>query len=488
MSTADSEVFTAALTRGNAALEAGHFADAARAFGVAAATAPGDHTLALLLANAHQLAGDALAARETLLRVHRQRPPADPAVSYALGAALLEAGAPREAAACFLRVSRARPSDPAPVAALAGAKRSAGDPAAAWSFIEEALRLEPDSPAFLLTAAQIRHELADLDGAEQWIARAVAVRPDHGPTLVQRAYTSLLRGTSHAGWTDFEARALPVPESGARAWHGESLDGTSILVTAEQGVGDQFQFVRFVHRLRAYNPSRVIVQCHVDAVALFVASGFDAVPRGTSPHTDWHVPMMSLPFRLRLDTVVDADRVPYLHAPAQLGASQLGVSPLGASTVPPRRHASRQLGLVWAGNPAFTGRITRDLDRARLPELLSIPDVEWVALQHGEADAFPSPIEDTVLQRPPLSTDWSVTAQWLTQLDGLVTTDTGIAHLAGAMGIRTYVLLQYVPDWRWGLHGTHSTWYPSHTLLRQPTSGDWASVIDALRAALAAAT
>lgn len=458
------------LERGQRAMESGQFGAAVETFREATAGRSGDHTLAMLLARAQQLAGEAVGARETLLDAYRQRPPADAAVSYELGAALLEAGAPREAAACFLRVTRARPTDPAPLAALAGAKRAIGEPVAALAFIEEALAKAPDTPAFLLTAAQIHHDLADLDRADQWLALAARARPQHGPTRVQRAYTTLLRGPSGAGWADFEWRPLPVPDNGATAWNGEPLHGASILVTAEQGVGDQFQFLRFVPRLHELGAARVIVQCHADAVALLTDSGFDAVPRGTAPPTQWHVPMMSLPHRLRLDTTVDAVRVPYLRARDSI-----------ATSLPPRASATasaapRRLGLVWAGNPAFVGRVTRDLDVALLPLLLSTPNVEFIALQHGDTSA----VNDPRLQRVPLSTDWSVTARMLTELDGLVTTDTGIAHLAGAMGIRTWVLLQHVPDWRWGLHGDTCAWYPTHTLVRQPTHGDWRSVIDTL--------
>ncbi len=469
-----SDALSEQLALGQSAVDAGQFADAVHAFTAARDLIPRDHPLAvpvaLMLARAWQLAGNTVAARETLLTAHRQRPSKDPAVDYQLGAALLEVGAPREAAASFSRVSRARSSDPAPLAALAGARRAAGDPSSAWPIIEAAVAQMPENPAFLLTAAQVRHDLGDLDGAEAWLAQASAIRPNHGPTMVQRAYTSLLRGANASGWSDFESRPLPVPATGARAWNGESLHRASIAVTAEQGVGDQFQFARFIHHLHERGASRVIVECHADAVSLFAASGFEAVARGTSPSTDWHVPMMSLPHRLGLNDVVEADRVPYIRADVTARID------LPVRTNP----AVRRLGIVWAGNPAFPGRVTRDLDGALLPSLLAAPHIEWISLQHGDTSA----IDDRQLTRIPLSTDWSVTAHVLTQLDGLVTTDTGIAHLAGAMGVRTWVMLQHVPDWRWGLTGAHSVWYPTMTLVRQPSPGDWRSVVETLRSLL----
>ena len=243
-----------------------------------------------------------------------------------------------------------------------------------------------------------------------------------------------------------------------------------MLVTAEQGVGDQFQFARFIPSLTERGAGRVVVECHVDAVALFVTSGFDAVPRGSPPETDWHVPMLSLPLRLGTDSNVLGERVPYIHGgPATSATGDTSLSERRAGT-------TRRLGLVWAGNPSFPGRITRDLDASLLPMLLAISGVDWISLQPGDTAAS----NDERLRRVPLSTDWSATAAMLQTLDGLVTTDTGIAHLAGAMGIRTWVMLQHVPDWRWGLEGETTPWYPTLRLLRPRRWNDWHSVIERL--------
>ena len=456
------------LVRGQQALDAGHPSEAVLAFQAALQQAPDQLGVAFALANAQRLADDVVGARTTLVSASRQRPTTDIALDFQFGVALLDVGAAREAAAAFTRVMRARPHDPAPIGALAGARRAAGDPAAAWTFIVDALRRAPEQPAFLLTAAQIRHDLADVNGALDYLDRAERVRPGHQATRLQRAYTTLLKGPSREGWTQFESRALPVPRTSARAWHGESLANASILVTAEQGLGDQFQFVRFVRRLAAFSPSRVIVECHPHARALLVASGLDAVARGDAPETDWHVPMLSLPHRLLLDLDVDGALVPYLTTAPN--ASR----PL--NTRDPSRPL--HLGIAWAGNPAFAGHATRDFDRALLPSLLSISHVRWQSLQQGDLSTKETlTFGAHALEPAPVLGDWSETAAQLGSLDGLVTTDTGIAHLAGAMGVPTWVLLQHVPDWRWGLHSTTTPWYPSLRLVRQTSPGDWSSVV-----------
>lgn len=479
------------LVAGQAALDAGHHADAAAAFRHVQDALPGEITVALMVANAWRLAGHTMAVRDTLLSVFHHatatatasgpalREPVDVTAIYELGAALLEAGLPAEARQLFERVVRQRPKDPAALGALAGATRAEGDPQRAWPIVQRAMAIASRQPALLLTAAQIRHALGDLTRARYWLDRAEAVRPAHGPTRLQRALTSLLSGPSAEGWADFEHRGLPTPPTtGARAWHGEPLEGRSILVTAEQGQGDNFQFVRFVAELSRRGASRVVLECHAGALSLFAASGFDAVARGEAPVTDWYVPMLSLPHRLGTGADVASGGIPYLHAglpPDHSTTRTENAKPIDRAS---RGNAptSRRLGLVWQGNPAFLSTTLRDLDPTLLPSLLDIPAVEWVSLQLGAALT----VHDHRLEMPYLSSCWLDTALLLTGLDGVVTVDTGIAHLAGAMGLPTYILLPFTPDWRWGLTADTTPWYPSARLIRQRRPRDWASVVDEL--------
>ncbi len=460
----------AALLRdGEAALNAGAFREAAERFGALGQQRPEDLALARSEANAWRLAGDTVSARRALQRARRLASTADVATVYEIGAALLDTGAPDDALACFSRVARERPKDPAALSALAGALRASGDPKGAWPVAQRALGLAPTMPAVLLAAAQIRHALGDLSGALQWLDRAEAVRPNHGPTQMQRGITSLLGGASRAGWQGFEHRGLPVSNTGAKPWFGESLEGASIAVLAEQGIGDQFHFVRFVPRLVARGAARVVVECHPGAVSLFRASGFDAVPKGEAGPTDWYVPMLSLPHRLDTDGDTANEYVPYLKASGEVrtGGSSDG--------------STRRLGLVLLGNPAFLATSLRDFDVALLPDLLDIEGVEWVWLQYPETAPFSHPR----LHTPQLSFNWLDTAQLLASLDGLVSVDTSMAHLGGAMGIPTYVLLPYTPDWRWGLRSRQTPWYPTARLIRQAKPKDWQSVVHALADELA---
>lgn len=458
------------LTDGQRALEEGRHRAAALAFSRARDATPGVTAIALMAANAWRLAERVLEEREALLVALSMADRTDVASLYELGTALLRVGAPMEARTCFEVAVQHLPQDAAAWSALASATRAAGDPTTAWTCVQRALALRPHEPSILLTAGQVRHALGDLNGATDWLHRAATRRPGHATTELQRAFTSLLRGANAEGWEWFEARRRPVIPTGTREWQGEVLAGDSILVLGEQGIGDQFHFVRYVLRLQALGASRVVLACHRSTVALFAASGFDAVALDdTPPPTTWAVPLLSLPHRLRVGADVAAETVPYLRVPHTLASP----SPSPASR--------KRLGLVWKGNPEFAATVLRDLDDGLLSSLTAIPDVDWVSLQYGQD--IPPECTSAIAPMPPVR-DWAETAGLLAQLDGVVTVDTSVAHLAGAMGLPAWVLVPHAPDWRWGLVDETTPWYPSVQLVRQPAPHDWHGAIQRLRAML----
>lgn len=469
MSLTEAEIVQS-LTEGQLALEAERHAEAAAAFARARDALPGVTAIALMVANAWRLAGQVVREREALVAAFAHADRSDVDTLHELGTALLNAGAPVEAQACFAESAAQRPRDPAAWSALASATRAAGDPMQAWTHVQRALALQ-ETPAVQLTAAQVRHALGDLPGARQWLQRAERSRPGHGATRLQRAFTSLLGGANREGWSDFEQRPQPGSPNGARDWHGEPLLGHSIVVLADQGIGDHFHFVRYVHELTERGAARVVLACHRSTRSLFAASGFDVVTDDDVPPSDWWVPLLSLPHRLNVDREVFGERVPYL-------VSAGGRAPALPAVAP----GARRIGLTWAGNPAFLGTVLRDLDEALLPELMSWPGIEWVSLQYG-ADR---PAGCEAMHMPPLSGDWLDTAALLATLDGVVSVDTSIAHLAGAMGVPGHVLLPFSPDWRWGLGAAHTPWYPTLTLVRQPSPRDWRGALDQLRTLLTA--
>jgi hypothetical protein len=461
------------LLAAQAELETGDVTKGALAFSALLAEAPTELSLVEMTANAWSLVGDLVRVRSVWLSAYTCGVRGDAASQFTLGSGLLQAGAPAEARACLERVARLLPRDPAALGALASALRADGDLPRAWSTVQRALALANPTPALFLTAAQIRHAQGNARDAERWLAKAERVRPDHGPTRLQRAFTTLIQGARDSGWRDFEARGVPRPNRGARAWRGESLEGASIAVRMEQGLGDLFHFVRYVRRLELLGASRVVVECPPSVVGLLRASGFDAVASGQLPTTDWSVPVLSLPQHLGSDTDTASDLVPYLTE-----------SPQSATAPHPRGPAGlRRVGLVVAGNPAFAATALRDLSEDAISAMLGIADVQWVWLQFG-APVPESPAGARAIEPVALSGDWLDTARILRSLDGLVTVDTSLAHLAGAMGLPAWVLLPYSPDWRWGFAGDRTPWYPSLHLLRQSAPRDWRGPIARLREVL----
>ena len=363
------------LAEGQRALDTGHYRSAAEAFARVYAEMPRELTVARMVAHAWRLAGDVVAERQVLQAAFRQALPGDVQALHELGGALLETGAATEARACFDRVVKKRPKDAGAIGALASAMRAEGNPQRAWVLIQQALKSSPRHPTLLLTAAQIRYALHDARGSLRWLDQADAVRPEHQVQRQQRAFSSLVTGPSAAGWAHFEARGLPAAPNGSVPWTGEPLEGRSILVVMEQGLGDLFHFARYIPLLRERGARRIVIEVPASAVSLFETSGFTgdlfvACTRETVPATDLHVPVLSLPHRLAVDADTVPGSVPYLH--------------IGEPVPTPARPA-RRVGLVWKGNPAFPGTHLRDLDAASVRAIVAMPGIEWVSLQFGAA-------------------------------------------------------------------------------------------------------
>ncbi len=449
--------------------EAGDSTGAILRYQRAVERAPSLLALHIILANAQQMHGDVLAARATLRRAVRVADRPDHETEFTLGKALVDAGAGADAVPCFRRVRSAKPGDPTAAAALAAALRDAQQPDDAWLEVQRALRMSPDDAVTLLTATLIRHDLGDFAGALSLCEESLTRRPDAASARVTRGYLRHLLGDATGGWSDFESRALPRPDTAAHRWTGESLAGRTLLLMGEQGVGDQFQFLRYVHHPRVQAAKRVVIACQADAVSLLRAAGFDAVARDATVETDVYAPLLSLPILLDVDAAWRGVSGPYIRLP-------------DAGRREPAR--VRRVGVVWAGNPAHRNDAVRSLAPSLIHSLLHThPAVQFVCMQQGVAD---EDMPSGTLERPVLG-DWLATARELNALDLLISVDTGIAHLAGALGTPVWIVLPHVSDWRWGPSGNSSPWYPSARLFRQPARGDWARVLTNVSAALSGA-
>jgi tetratricopeptide (TPR) repeat protein len=314
---------------------------------------------------------------------------------------------------------------------------------------------------------------------------ALAVDPDYHEAHYHRGSTLLLTGRFEEGWRDFEHRWF-VPDCGfdrpkllAAEWKGEPLDGRSIVVYSEQGLGDTIQFARLLPEL-AQRGARLTFLCHPNLMRLFkpLVSGFEIVGSVDGGRRfDFQCALMSLPLRLNMPVPRAAQA--YLTAEPDLIARWRDrIGALGF-----------KIGLCWQGNPK--GRIDegRSIPLKTYRPLASVPNVRLISLQrtHGleQLKTLPAGMTVETLGDFDGGDDAFIdTAAIMRCLDLVVTSDTAIPHLAGALGVPAWVALKHVPDWRWMLERSDSPWYRSLRLFRQTAPGDWDSVTNAMAEAL----
>ena len=347
------------------------------------------------------------------------------------------------------------------------------------------LALKPDHAlawSNLGLALQARN---DVNGAMDAYRRALSIQPDFAHARWNLSLALLLDRRFEEGWREYEAR-LELSElgktrsdyEGAR-WDGSSVAGRTLLLYPEQGLGDALQFVRYAAPLAAMG-ARCVVRCSKDLGELLATApgvaevlADDAPP----PRYDAYVPLLSLPGLLgtRPDNIPAA--VPYISAPENRRAQ--------ARATLSRAAAGRRIGIAWAGNPRHANDRNRSLAFSALVALLRTPGVAWYSLQSGVASEqiAATPGADALI---PLAENAALadTAAIIAELDLVISVDTSIAHLAGALARPVWILLPFAPDWRWQLEREDSPWYPTARLFRQPSAGDWSSVVARVAAEL----
>lgn len=308
-------------------------------------------------------------------------------------------------------------------------------------------------------------------GAEQAYRAAVALDPLSVDAHYNLAILLLTQRRWREGLAEFEWRlrlpAAPKPDWPWPRWSIGRPAGTRVLVWNDQGAGDAIQFLRYVPLLAAHGQRvTVLVQDGLKRLAagmpgVEAAYGFS----DSLPEVDTQAPLLSLPHLLGLeDKAVFSWSGPTVAVP------------------PAERDGRRRVGLVWAGNPAHAHDASRSICLDVLAPLLDLPDIAWFSLQVGEAAACRAGLDDL----SPGLTDFAATAAAIAGLDLVITVDTAVAHLCGAMGAPAWVLLSAVgTDWRWGRDGETTPWYPSLRLFRQSEPGRWDDVVHRIRHALA---
>jgi tetratricopeptide (TPR) repeat protein len=342
---------------------------------------------------------------------------------------------------------------------------------------DRALALQSDHAGALKNRGVALTNLRRLDEALASFDHALALKPDYAGAHNSRGMLQLLRGQYREGWADCEwrwqTRDFPStrPAIAASPWNGENIAGRSILVFAEQGLGDVMQFARYLPLLVGRGakvtflcPSKLIrLLRSLDAQVEFVGS----VEAGRS--FEFQCALMSLPLRFETTPASIPGQVPYLKAEAELASRwQRRVGGTGF-----------KIGIAWQGRPHGAIDRGRSFPLSQIVRLTQLPGVRLISLQKNDGldqlASLPAGVAiETLGEEFDSGPDAFVdTAAVMENLDLVVTSDTAIAHLAGALGRRTWVVLQYVPDWRWMLDRDDSPWYPMLRLFRQETAGNW---------------
>jgi hypothetical protein len=302
--------------------------------------------------------------------------------------------------------------------------------------------------------------------------------------------TLLLLGDFERGWREYRYRySLPHTVMIARKvqrtrWDGRPAPGRTLLIHDEQGYGDTFQFLRLVAMAKQRSGACVVAEINAETLPLARRGRLgadDFVARGElPPDFDLHCELMGLPAVLGLQPSDLPGPIPYLLPdPDRLAKWRARLAELRRPVV----------ALTWAGRPTHPNDANRSLSLATLAPL-AMPGVSFVAIQKGRAaaQAASPPAGMTLLSLDAEIRDFDDTAAILCVADLLISVDSSPVHLAGALGRPAWVMLPFVPDWRWLLDRSDTPWYPHHTLFRQQRRGDWPSAIAAVASRLAALT
>jgi len=355
----------------------------------------------------------------------------------------------------------------------------------------QALEIIPGSPVAWSNLGVLQSCLKQEYEAELSYRTAIELDPNYRLAYFNFSYLLLRQGRFDEGWRYLEARNryaqleknLPFPR-----WRGESLKGRSLFIGFEAGHGDMIQFCRYATVLKAQGTSRIALMCHPALKNLLTTMDdvdvvFSAEENIPSLEWDFWTPPLSIPYycQTRLDSI--PAKIPYLRAEKKL--VDRWSSLLSKECAP----SDVRVGLVWKGNPRFENDIDRSLPSLKmLKSLGKISGTHFFSLQKGagEEEALSPPIGLTLVNLSPQISDFADSAAIVANLDLIISVDTAIAHLAGAMGKNCWVLLpDYKTDWRWLTGRIDSPWYPGvMRLFRQTPMGDWETVVAKVHIAL----
>jgi tetratricopeptide (TPR) repeat protein len=415
---------------------------------------------------------------------------ADYAESHAnLGAALAQLKKPSDAAPVLRRAVELNPNFAAAHNNLANVLDELEDSDGAIEHWQRAIELAPHYFDALVNLGKTLQRRGEHQRAMELFDRSIALRPTDPDARFLRGLALLTHGRLAEGFADYayrmQVKDLKIdPRNFSQpAWDGSTQLDKVVLLRAEQGFGDTIQFIRYAPLVRE-RCGQVVLECQAELAELMRSvNGIDlvAVRNQGLPYFDLQSPLLDLPgvFGTTLETIPAS--VPYLSADPlrkEMWSGILAADPPG-----------KRVGMVWSGNPQHGNDKNRSIPLKAFEPLADLAGATFFSLQKGPAagQLADSTLSLELVDHSARLTDFSETAALIANLDLIITVDTSMAHLAGALGKPIWVLLPFAPDWRWMVDRNDSPWYPTARLWRQPCIGDWGSVLAAVAAALRAA-
>ena len=396
-----------------------------------------------------------------------------------LGIALEENGQVEDAIACYRKAISIKPDFLAVFNNLGNSLQKQLLFKDAIAIYQQAISQHPNFAEAINDLGHALQELGQLEDAIKYYQKAILIKPDYADAHLNFALSLLLRGELIQGFSEYEwrwqIRKNEIRNYSQPIWDGSNLQGKTIFLHLEQGLGDMIQFIRYIPLVQEKG-GRIIVECYPHLLKLF--SQIQGIKQwvicgGQIPHFDVYASLMSLP-RI-LGTTLD-------NIPASIPYLKGDIFP--SSFIFPASSLLK-IGIVWSGSVAHHKNYQRSCSLTKFTELVEISQVSFYSLQKELSERDRDLLNQTNIQD--LSQylgDFTDTAAIISQLDLVITVDTSVAHLAGAMGKPVWLLLSYIPDWRWLLEREDSPWYPTMKLFRQPSLGDWDSVFHKLKTSL----